>query len=404
MDSEDVELSDFVITVFASGGGFNEVQLSNIRRCAPDQWKENPIVYAILRQMKHVRPLLDSGSDLDRLSDFSIPYERSQLPPCLRQDTDEFISLQDKVVSKLDCCHFGEEYKDRHYSVLEGNKLFLKSEYLGDRQAGSHPVDRVICAPKLAFARKIIVKYPGFDKNESVKDVENEIKIMRQLKHQHIVRLMGSYTDNRHIGLIMSPVAERNLESFLEAPLPTVGVLQRFFGCLAAAVQYLHQHEIQHRDIKPANILIKDSNVYLCDFGISKSWTSNIRPTTYGHVGGTLRYCAPELRREPGAPHNYKLDIWSLGCVFVEIWTVMNGRLLAAMSDHVSSKSGEERHSWCYHSSRGIVLEWIEIVKASKKRPTHFQETESIGWAKSMACIIQSQRSASDTYLAGRGL
>lgn len=52
----------------------------------------------------------------------------------------------------------------------------------------------------------------------------------------------------------MSPVADCNLKEFLTLqPLSadSRSFLRTFFGCLAAALDYLHQNRIRHKDIKP---------------------------------------------------------------------------------------------------------------------------------------------------------
>lgn len=62
------------------------------------------------------------------------------------------------------------------------------------------------------------------------------------------------------------------------------------------ALQFIHTQGFVHRDIKPANLLIKNHNLKLCDFGLTKcifkngNHIPNINKTT---TVGTLRYCSP---------------------------------------------------------------------------------------------------------------
>jgi serine/threonine protein kinase len=91
---------------------------------------------------------------------------------------------------------------------------------------------------------------------------------LKKLSHIHIVELIGSYTDPKFVGIIMSPVAEYNLKDFLELdPLPSGArsFLRTFFGCLAAALCYLHDNRVRHKDIKPQNILVKGHQIFLTD-------------------------------------------------------------------------------------------------------------------------------------------
>jgi serine/threonine protein kinase len=57
----------------------------------------------------------------------------------------------------------------------------------------------------------------------------------------------------RYVGILMHPVAEYNLAEYLRGTLTNeaVSLLRTSFGCLTAAVNYLHQRNIRHKDIKP---------------------------------------------------------------------------------------------------------------------------------------------------------
>ena len=85
-------------------------------------------------------------------------------------------------------------------------------------------------------------------------------------------------------------------------------------------MKYLHEKRIVHRDIKCANILInKKGEVKIGDFGLARIISKeNKLPLTPGVV--TLWYKAPELLlNDP--QYNFKIDIWSIGCVFSELLT-----------------------------------------------------------------------------------
>ncbi|KAF2809184.1 kinase-like protein, partial [Mytilinidion resinicola] len=148
-----------------------------------------------------------------------------------------------------------------------------------------------------------------------------EISILKNLRHKHAVQLTGTYTDSSYFCFIMSPVADMNLSTYLsESPIPTSlakkATLQTFFGCLACAVRYLHDKKVRHRDIKPQNILVKGTNILLTDFGISKEY-DEIQSATSGPATFSSRYCAPEVFLQ--ASRDWSSDIWSLGCVILEI-------------------------------------------------------------------------------------
>ncbi|KAF2035712.1 kinase-like protein, partial [Setomelanomma holmii] len=151
-----------------------------------------------------------------------------------------------------------------------------------------------------------------------------ELQILQRISHHHCIELVASYTDPRFFGLLMSPVADCNLSIFYKDVLGSEEnktILRRFFGCLAHALSFLHQSKIRHRDIKPENILVKGSEVYLADFGISLDWENLTRSTTTADSAKTWTYCAPEVANQQ--KRNSSSDIWSLGCVFLEMLTTL---------------------------------------------------------------------------------
>jgi len=84
-------------------------------------------------------------------------------------------------------------------------------------------------------------------------------------------------------------------------------------------LEWIHSKKVTHRDIKPSNILIdfdkeKFPVTKFCDFGMSQI-LSNSYPPTPGVT--TSWYRAPETCC--GNDYDYKIDLWSIGCIFFEM-------------------------------------------------------------------------------------
>ena len=138
------------------------------------------------------------------------------------------------------------------------------------------------------FDQTVVVKSTGELPDESVKDeLREEVKILQPLRHYHCIRTLGCYTREEEFGIVMQPYATCDLEKYLSTPIgkspreefdvqygPPARFLPKIMGCLAHALQYIHEEPmVRHRDIKPANILLDGSRVLFADFGLSKTFT-----------------------------------------------------------------------------------------------------------------------------------
>jgi hypothetical protein len=159
----------------------------------------------------------------------------------------------------------------------------------------------------------------------------------------------------------MLPVADINLQTFLEkADLDdrARSFIRPFFGCLTAALCYLHDNRIRHKDIKPSNVLIKHDQVYLTDFGTSLDWSGHDNSTTATAPPTTPRYCAPEVMS--CIERNTSSDIWSLGCVFLEMWTVLRQHTLEDLRTYMSAHGTQVKE---YHSNPDGFTGWIKVLE-----------------------------------------
>ncbi|KAH8730750.1 kinase-like domain-containing protein, partial [Phaeosphaeriaceae sp. PMI808] len=187
------------------------------------------------------------------------------------------------------------------------------------------------------YARKTLGVATSRQRREAqLKAFNNEIKVLRSLRHKHIIQYVGSYRHHRHLAIIMSPVADMgDMSRFLEDmkdtrdsvdEIPTLTQrisLENWFGCLASGLAFMHHQRIRHRDIKPSNILIHRGSVIFTDFGVSHDFNELDTTSTEGPVTGfTRRYCAPEVLNH--GKRGISADIYSLGCVFLEVLAALD--------------------------------------------------------------------------------
>lgn len=198
-------------------------------------------------------------------------------------------------------------------------------------QGGYADVSKVESTDGKFYALKRIRRHNRYDDAMAqMKSVKEELEVLKRIDHYHCVKLMGSYADLAIVGIVMDPVADCNLDEFLDNfshsnPVDQQVILASFFGCLATALEYLHyKMKIRHKDIKPRNILVKANRLMLTDFGISLDWSESGHTTTLEEQRRSPVYCAPEAAE--AKPRDSNTDIWSLGCVFLEMAAVLKGR------------------------------------------------------------------------------
>ena len=157
---------------------------------------------------------------------------------------------------------------------------------------------------------------------ELVAALDQEIDTMQHLDHVNIVQYLGCERKETSISIFLEYISGGSIGSCLRKhgkfEEPVVASLTRQ---TLSGLAYLHREGILHRDLKADNILLDlDGTCKISDFGISKK-TDNI----YGNdktnsMQGSVFWMAPEVVRSQGEGYSAKVDIWSLGCVVLEMF------------------------------------------------------------------------------------
>ena len=168
-------------------------------------------------------------------------------------------------------------------------------------------------------------KVAGQDKDrikEMVGALDQEIETMKDLEHPNIVQYLGCERKEMSISIYLEYISGGSIGSCLrkhgkfEEPVVRSLTRQTLQG-----LAYLHEEGILHRDLKADNILLDlDGSCKISDFGISKK-SDNIygNDVTYS-MQGSVFWMAPEVVRSEGQGYSAKIDIWSLGCVVLEMF------------------------------------------------------------------------------------
>uniref|UniRef100_A0A8C3NRE5 mitogen-activated protein kinase n=1 Tax=Geospiza parvula TaxID=87175 RepID=A0A8C3NRE5_GEOPR len=131
-----------------------------------------------------------------------------------------------------------------------------------------------------------------------------EASLLKCLKHANIV-------------LLHDIIQTKETLTFVFEYMFFVGFFQLFMFQLLRGLAYIHQQHILHRDLKPQNLLISClGELKLADFGLARA--QSIPRQTYSSEVVTLWYRPPDVLLGATA-YSSDIDIWSAGCIFVEM-------------------------------------------------------------------------------------
>uniref|UniRef100_A0A8C0VJ94 non-specific serine/threonine protein kinase n=1 Tax=Cyanistes caeruleus TaxID=156563 RepID=A0A8C0VJ94_CYACU len=205
------------------------------------------------------------------------------------------------------------------FTGLNGNKFSGSSTILEKYKVGKVIGDGNFAVVKECverstgreFALKIIDKGKCCGKEHLI---ENEVSILRRVKHPNIIMLIEEMDTPTELYLVMELVKGGDLfDAITSSTKYTERDGSAMVYNLASALKYLHGLNIVHRDIKPENLLVCEysdgtKSLKLGDFGLA----TVVEGPLYT-VCGTPTYVAPEIIAETG--YGLKVDIWAAGVI-----------------------------------------------------------------------------------------
>jgi len=158
-----------------------------------------------------------------------------------------------------------------------------------------------------------VVKKARLDEEETI-GLEEEIRLMLQVDHPHIVKMYEVYISKKNVYLVMELLEGGEMfdrivqEKHFSEQIAAIAVVQ-----ILDALVYCHDKGICHRDLKPENLLYctkePKSKVVIGDFGLAKDMQGQLMTTCCG----TPQYVAPEVLK--GRMYGCEVDCWSLGII-----------------------------------------------------------------------------------------
>ncbi|OMO56724.1 hypothetical protein CCACVL1_26322 [Corchorus capsularis] len=210
--------------------------------------------------------------------------------------------------------------------ILPMNSQWQKGKLIGRGTFGSVYVASNRQTGALCAMKEVEI-FPDDPKSaECMKQLQQEINILSQLKHPNIVQYYGSEIVEDKFYIYLEYVHPGSINKYVREHCGAIteSVVRNFTRHILSGLAYLHSTKTIHRDIKGANLLVDASGVVkLADFGMSKHLSGQRADLS---LKGSPYWMAPELmqavmQKDNSSDLALAIDIWSLGCTIIEMFT-----------------------------------------------------------------------------------
>jgi mitogen-activated protein kinase kinase kinase len=204
---------------------------------------------------------------------------------------------------------------------------WMKGQLIGKGTFGRVYLGMNMTTGELIAVKQVEVnaKAAGQDKErikEMVRSLDIEIDTMQHLDHPNIVSYLGCERKEYSISIFLEYISGGSIGSCLRKHGKfEESVVSSLTRQTLDGLAYLHNEGILHRDLKADNILLDiDGTSKISDFGISKKSNNIYGNDVTNNMQGSVFWMAPEVIRSQGQGYSAKVDIWSLGCVVLEMF------------------------------------------------------------------------------------
>lgn len=199
--------------------------------------------------------------------------------------------------------------------------LIVAEHYKLLKQLGQGSFGDVWLAHNLLADIDVAVKFYGTLDQKGLEEFRNEFKIAYKLHHPNLLNI-NHFDVYENCPYLVMPYCENGSVSRQIGQMPE-SEIWKFILDVSGGLAFLHRQQppVVHQDIKPDNILTtSDGRYVISDFGISRSFRTQLSRTNNVSSSGTIAYMGPERFSEKPMVV-LASDIWAFGMTIYELMT-----------------------------------------------------------------------------------
>ncbi|KAJ2520545.1 kinase subunit of RNA polymerase II carboxy-terminal domain kinase I [Coemansia sp. RSA 1939] len=203
--------------------------------------------------------------------------------------------------------------------VVDGAQLYTRISMVGEGTYGKVYKARNRESGRIVALKRMRVET---DREGFPITAMREIRLLKQLKHPNITQVLDVIPDGNSAVYMVMEYMDYDLSGLANHPQwnPEPAHKKSLMHQLLEGLAFMHERGILHRDIKGSNLLVNQhGQVKYVDFGLARSFHHTRMQELTNRVI-TLWYRPPELLLGTTV-YGPEVDIWSLGCVLLELFT-----------------------------------------------------------------------------------